>query len=128
MHRSRDNPPRAFHNQNKNATATNKLMEDNMLRLKEKEEKKKHMLRKLHPSVLKMLKMPSSTDGDNAAENIIQTRKDFMNYESAGLADLTPCFHFKDIAVQEGPNVAHPIGPNIGSVTHYLLKERVTTT
>ena len=61
--------------QNKNATTTNMLMEDNMLCLKEKEEMKKDRLKKFHPLVLKMLKMTSLADGDNKAENIIQICK-----------------------------------------------------
>eukprot|EP00957_Ditylum_brightwellii_P175460 13358305-Ditylum_brightwellii.AAC.1 len=80
--------------QNDNVTETNKLMQDNISWLREKEETKKDILKKLHPSSLEMLKMTSSTDGDNAADNIVQTCKDFFNCKSAGLADQTLCFQF----------------------------------
>eukprot|EP00957_Ditylum_brightwellii_P190265 14482835-Ditylum_brightwellii.AAC.1 len=87
--------------QNKHATTTNKLMEDNMSCIKENDDKKKDRLKKLHPSILKMIKMVSSTDGDKAADTMVQTCKDFMNCESAGLANQTLCFHFKDIGLND---------------------------
>eukprot|EP00957_Ditylum_brightwellii_P206786 15350001-Ditylum_brightwellii.AAC.1 len=43
--------------------------------------------------------MASSTYGDKSADAVVQPCKGFLNCESAGLADQTLRFHFKDIGL-----------------------------
>eukprot|EP00957_Ditylum_brightwellii_P032200 2441386-Ditylum_brightwellii.AAC.1 len=45
--------------------------------------------------------MASSIDGDKAADAVVQICKDFINCESAGLADQTLHFHFKYIGLSD---------------------------
>ena len=85
----------AISKQSEEAGIANLLRREEIARAIEREETKKDKSNKLHPSIMKMLLMASSTDGDQAANELPATCLSFFNKESEGLADQELRFQFE---------------------------------
>ena len=79
--------------QNERIEETNNLERQEFDRKKEKDDKKKDIMSKLHSSFLNMLLNASSTDRDRAAKEITSACL-FFNKKTAGLADQQYFFSF----------------------------------
>ena len=66
---------------------TNRLTREVIETEREREDNKKNKLKKLHLSILNMLQMAASIDGDRAASKLPSTCISFFNKETAALAD-----------------------------------------
>ena len=73
----------------------------------EKDAKKKNRLKKLHPSVLKLLLFASAEDANTVPPEVSDTCERFINSETEGLADLELNSQFKS---QNLPDVAFSVG------------------
>ena len=62
----------------------------------EKDEKKKNRLKKLHPSVLKLILFASAEDPSSVPLNVTDSCKRFINSDTEGLADLELITQFKN--------------------------------
>ena len=54
----------------------------------EKDEKKKNRLKKLHPSVLKLILFASAKDPSSVPSNVTDSCERFINSDNEGMADL----------------------------------------
>ena len=71
------------------ARESNKLRREEINRLKEKDEKEKDKAStRIHKSVIHMLKMASSEDGERATKDMSEGCKAFLNCTSAGMAEI----------------------------------------
>ena len=87
--------------QNERIEETNKLARKEFDRKKEKDDKKKDRMLKLHSSFLNILLNASSTDGDRVAKEITSTCRYFFNQETAGMADQQLSVLFRELGFQD---------------------------
>ena len=80
---------------------TNRLAREDIERTREREDSKKDKLKKLHPSILNMLQMAASTDGDRAASELPSTCISFFNKETAALADQELSLQFQNLGMPD---------------------------
>ena len=88
---------RSISRQTEEAETANLLRREKLQRMKEKDESKKDKTKKIHSSILNKMRMASSTDGDRAAGELVESCKAFMNSETTGLEDQELNLQFEDL-------------------------------
>ena len=79
----------------------NKLITHQLDHNIEKDEKKKNRLKKLHPSVFKLILFASAEDPSTVPIDVTDSCKRFINSESKRLADLELNTQFKDLNLHD---------------------------
>jgi len=87
--------------QTEETARTNRLAREDIERAREREDNKKDKLKKLHPSILNMLQMAASTDGDRSAKELPSTCISFFNKETAALADQELSLQFQNMGMPD---------------------------
>ena len=73
----------------KAARESNILRKQELDRLKEKDEKEKDKISsKIHPTIINMIKMAASEDGETAASSLPEGCKAFLSCTSTGMAEV----------------------------------------
>ena len=91
----------AISKQSEEAGIANRLRREEIDRAIERDESKKDKTNKLHSSIMNMLLMAASIDGDQAANELPATCLSFFNKETEGLADQELRFQFEALGFQD---------------------------
>ena len=105
---------RSISRQTEEAETANLLRREELQRLKENDGIKKDKTKKIHSSILNMIKMASSTDGDRAAIDLVESCRAFMNSENTGMADQELNLQFEDLG-QGDVGFTHGLVQNLHS-------------